>query len=470
MNENTIPEVEEHEEERDAAEEYYIFIQKQILKWIAISGCASASFFLLILHDLFGVGLGVVVTPFVIRNSCLVGKACVQATQDYSLYNLALKKEDLRDIGGNLGDLLFELLLMLYLTIDPFNFSICLVPLLLGNLFRSLIRTPPHNECTALSNLVRSRQIIFTSQWLESFTFIMLALLLDGYIEVKWSAAIWPIWVMLIFIGLITLGSLLLAIGSFFSYLSAQTGLKDFVASVWLLYTTGGSFFSFGYFFLALTSSPGISLTAIAIYPLLFLVVFMGFSSSVLRLLVQWWYEFFIEQDDIQIVAPDIRVAPTLPMQIVNSVKRPPKLLIRLSSSYFQPASLRQNAPANRRTLSNRCENKDTKSPSQRRHHSFQVPLPRVSAISRPSNQCPSSLSVDSSTEKPCSICYDNGSNAVIMECGHGGICYDCSLFVWKTKGTCHMCRSPITQILQIDQRPAKLVKVLSTTRAVYPN
>lgn len=27
------------------------------------------------------------------------------------------------------------------------------------------------------------------------------------------------------------------------------------------------------------------------------------------------------------------------------------------------------------------------------------------------------------------------------MECGHGGICYDCSLEVWKTTGECYLCR-----------------------------
>jgi len=29
-------------------------------------------------------------------------------------------------------------------------------------------------------------------------------------------------------------------------------------------------------------------------------------------------------------------------------------------------------------------------------------------------------------TEKECCICFDYNPDCVIMECGHGGICYEC--------------------------------------------
>ena len=54
------------------------------------------------------------------------------------------------------------------------------------------------------------------------------------------------------------------------------------------------------------------------------------------------------------------------------------------------------------------------------------------------------------------------------MECGHGGVCYDCALNIWKANGLCHMCRTPMAQVLQIKLEPSKVLKVLSTTRAVY--
>ena len=43
--------------------------------------------------------------------------------------------------------------------------------------------------------------------------------------------------------------------------------------------------------------------------------------------------------------------------------------------------------------------------------------------------------------EQICPMCCEKECNAVIMECGHGGICYDCSLQMWKSQGVCHMCR-----------------------------
>ena len=41
-----------------------------------------------------------------------------------------------------------------------------------------------------------------------------------------------------------------------------------------------------------------------------------------------------------------------------------------------------------------------------------------------------------------CLICFDKPPDAVFMECGHGGVCYDCSLELWKSTGECYLCRN----------------------------
>ena len=41
-----------------------------------------------------------------------------------------------------------------------------------------------------------------------------------------------------------------------------------------------------------------------------------------------------------------------------------------------------------------------------------------------------------------CLICFDNQPDAVFMDCGHGGVCYDCSLDLWKRTGDCFLCRN----------------------------
>lgn len=40
-----------------------------------------------------------------------------------------------------------------------------------------------------------------------------------------------------------------------------------------------------------------------------------------------------------------------------------------------------------------------------------------------------------------CLVCFDKPPDAVFMECGHGGVCYECSLEVWKNTGECFLCR-----------------------------
>lgn len=51
-----------------------------------------------------------------------------------------------------------------------------------------------------------------------------------------------------------------------------------------------------------------------------------------------------------------------------------------------------------------------------------------------------------------CCICFDNPANAVNMQCGHGGICYDCgkSILLSKTR-LCHLCREPLLFVLEMD-------------------
>eukprot|EP00828_Plagiopyla_frontata_P005142 TRINITY_DN12012_c0_g1_i3.p4 TRINITY_DN12012_c0_g1~~TRINITY_DN12012_c0_g1_i3.p4 ORF type:complete len:103 (+),score=17.82 TRINITY_DN12012_c0_g1_i3:455-763(+) len=52
------------------------------------------------------------------------------------------------------------------------------------------------------------------------------------------------------------------------------------------------------------------------------------------------------------------------------------------------------------------------------------------------------------------------------MPCGHGGICYECSLDLWKRTGECYLCRSEITCVVQIDLQNTfgEYLKVVSET------
>ncbi len=52
---------------------------------------------------------------------------------------------------------------------------------------------------------------------------------------------------------------------------------------------------------------------------------------------------------------------------------------------------------------------------------------------------------IEQSGNQQCLICFDKGTDAVFMECGHGGVCYECSLEIWKTTAECFLCRKVIS-------------------------
>lgn len=43
-----------------------------------------------------------------------------------------------------------------------------------------------------------------------------------------------------------------------------------------------------------------------------------------------------------------------------------------------------------------------------------------------------------------CVICCDKAPDAVLLPCGHGGICFDCGKRIGKQGGDCHLCRKVI--------------------------
>jgi len=48
-----------------------------------------------------------------------------------------------------------------------------------------------------------------------------------------------------------------------------------------------------------------------------------------------------------------------------------------------------------------------------------------------------------------CCICFENLANAVIMRCGHGGICYECGKGILASNmRQCHLCREPLLFVI----------------------
>ena len=69
--------------------------------------------------------------------------------------------------------------------------------------------------------------------------------------------------------------------------------------------------------------------------------------------------------------------------------------------------------------------------------------------------------------QKECCVCFDSKPDAVIMECGHGGICYECGKHLLATDpNVCHLCREEISYVLKMDLSTvySNFIKVISAT------
>ena len=66
-----------------------------------------------------------------------------------------------------------------------------------------------------------------------------------------------------------------------------------------------------------------------------------------------------------------------------------------------------------------------------------------------------------------CCICFSNLANAVLMNCGHGGICYECGKSILQSNCClCHLCREPLLFVLQMDLQNTykNFINVVSAT------
>ncbi|EOD14743.1 hypothetical protein EMIHUDRAFT_197284 [Emiliania huxleyi CCMP1516] len=74
----------------------------------------------------------------------------------------------------------------------------------------------------------------------------------------------------------------------------------------------------------------------------------------------------------------------------------------------------------------------------------------RAAVVSQASTRADGSDTPDA-VEDRCWICYEGPRDAVLLECGHGGICVACARRVFKKRGRlCPMCRQPVSQMVQL--------------------
>lgn len=67
--------------------------------------------------------------------------------------------------------------------------------------------------------------------------------------------------------------------------------------------------------------------------------------------------------------------------------------------------------------------------------------------------------------EELCNICFTDPPGAVLLDCGHGGICINCAIDSMKKNNHCLFCRAKVIQIIEIDTKEVRkgLFKVLNS-------
>ena len=82
-------------------------------------------------------------------------------------------------------------------------------------------------------------------------------------------------------------------------------------------------------------------------------------------------------------------------------------------------------------------------------------------SISADENQHPADISEEKKEDVLCYICENNESNAIIAECGHGGVCCDCVVKSVEQKNECMECRKPVKAIYKIENNSETEGKII---------
>lgn len=152
-------------------------------------------------------------------------------------------------IGEYVLTLIFKVMLLLRIlnvVIRPIYF---LIPLLTILPYRLIIRNQTISECEGFSSMVAN--FIRVSKIL---TLVFVILKVDIANEWDWGVVFWPIWCCICILSLVSLGILLLFLGSVCSCLNNETTIDEVISTGWLLYVLAGGIACVSVFFYGLAA------------------------------------------------------------------------------------------------------------------------------------------------------------------------------------------------------------------------
>lgn len=270
---------------------------------------------------------------------------------------------------------------------------------------------------------------------------------IDGLYDFEWALTFWPIWSFLSIVGIVVVGLALFYFG-LNSANRPRLRIKK-MGGIYLISSITTSMICFTIFFVTLSNnSPNFY------PPFLFLLIFVPVTYLLKYHLQQGVTQFLIDDPDNEVT----RVFPLTPSSrlkhaFISSLQNPPRFLVKLSNSYFKEIP-NSHRPAKKRASSVAVIPSDTI--FHRRSITSEQLMQKLKFASEAKDK-------KIEAEK-CLTCMDKYSNALILNCGHGGTCYDCAYKLSIEVGTCHICRGEIDKVVRILQYPGGIHEVITET------
>ncbi len=63
-----------------------------------------------------------------------------------------------------------------------------------------------------------------------------------------------------------------------------------------------------------------------------------------------------------------------------------------------------------------------------------------------------------SDTDSMCVVCIERPADAILLECGHSGLCVQCATMLWNQARRCPLCRRGFAAVMRIIATAANTV------------
>lgn len=99
------------------------------------------------------------------------------------------------------------------------------------------------------------------------------------------------------------------------------------------------------------------------------------------------------------------------------------------------------------------------------------LPEPAKTPISEKTQKDEKESQFGGDEDNLCYICFSDPPNCLFLECGHGGVCLNCAIDTMRNSNFCTLCRTEISQILEIDDKEVRkgIYKVLNSYYITKP-